>query len=263
MGLEMAGFAHLALVEYEKDYCECLRRNRPGWNVVCQDVRAFDGSVFRGKVDLLAGGVPCPPFSVAGKQLGADDERDLFPQMLRLVREVNPRVVMIENVKGFLDAKFEAYRRWVLGQLENLGYRVHVQLLNASDFGVSQLRPRVVIVGVLLGETTHPGQIAISQFYNMPSPRSQMTQKRECFHQKIHIHLFKLGTRGLPRRFIVYIRHQLSGNAASNTHRQLRRTVRIARNTLPVHCQYPIRQQPLMIFSSRFCYNHVHNPKLS
>ena len=148
LGLEMAGFSHVALVEYEKSYCECLKRNRPEWNVVCQDVHDFDGNPYRGKIDLLAGGVPCPPFSVAGKQLGADDERDLFPQMLRLVREINPRVVMIENVKGFLDAKFDTYRNWVLRQLRDYGYATHVRLLNASDYGVSQLRPRVVIVGI-------------------------------------------------------------------------------------------------------------------
>ena len=81
LGLEMAGFHHIALVEYEKDYCDCLKRNRPEWNVICQDVHQFNGLPYNNKIDLLAGGVPCPPFSVAGKQLGADDERDLFPQM--------------------------------------------------------------------------------------------------------------------------------------------------------------------------------------
>lgn len=103
LGLEKAGFSHVALVECEKDYCACLKENRPEWNVVCQDVCAFDGKGYRGAIDLLAGGVPCPPFSVAGKQLGADDERDLFPRMLRLAGEIAPKVVMIENVRGLLD----------------------------------------------------------------------------------------------------------------------------------------------------------------
>ncbi len=93
LGLEMAGFDHLALVECEKDYCECLKSNRPEWNVMCMDVRDFEGRPYHGRIDLLAGGVPCPPFSVAGKQLGANDERDLFPQVLRLVDEIEPRVV--------------------------------------------------------------------------------------------------------------------------------------------------------------------------
>jgi DNA (cytosine-5)-methyltransferase 1 len=148
LGLEKAGFEHVALVEYEKDYCDCLRRNRPNWNVQCMDVRTFDGRPYKGTVDLLAGGVPCPPFSVAGKQLGADDERDLFPQMLRLVGEIGPKAVMIENVRGFLSKHFDSYRKAILSRLNQLGYNVHISLLNASDYGVPQLRPRVVIVGI-------------------------------------------------------------------------------------------------------------------
>ncbi len=148
LGLEMAGFSHVALVEYEKDYCECLKRNRQEWNIFCKDVHHFDGKPYYGQIDLLAGGVPCPPFSVAGKQLGADDERDLFPQMLRLVQEINPRIVMIENVRGILSSKFNAYREQVLQTLKKLGYSTHLQLLNASDYGVPQLRPRVIIIGI-------------------------------------------------------------------------------------------------------------------
>ena len=148
LGLEKAGFSHVALVEYEKDYCECLKRNRPHWNVFCMDVHHFDGKPYRGQIDLLSGGVPCPPFSIAGKQLGANDERDLFPQMLRLVKEINPRAVMIENVRGLLDSKFDIYRCQILQALNDLGYRSYIQLLNASDYGVPQLRPRVVIVGI-------------------------------------------------------------------------------------------------------------------
>lgn len=148
LGLEMAGFDHLALVEYERDYCNCLKNNRPDWNVRCMNVRTFDGKAFRGKIDLLAGGVPCPPFSVAGKQLGEEDDRDLFPEMLRLVKEILPRAVMIENVRGLLDTKFDAYRTVILSKLDELSYNVHIALLNASDFGVPQLRPRVVIVGI-------------------------------------------------------------------------------------------------------------------
>lgn len=100
LGLDMAGFNHIALVEYEKEYCEVLRTNRPGWNVICTDVHNFDGTKYKG-VDLLAGGVPCPPFSVASKQLGKDDERDLFPEAIRLINEIQPRAVMLENVRGF------------------------------------------------------------------------------------------------------------------------------------------------------------------
>jgi DNA (cytosine-5)-methyltransferase 1 len=148
LGLEMAGFEHRLLIEYEKDYCDCLKNNRPQWDVKCMDVRQFDGYPFRDKIDLLAGGVPCPPFSVAGKQLGADDERDLFPQMLRLVEEITPKIVMIENVRGFLGKHFEGYRAKIVKQLNILGYNVHIKLLNASDYGVPQLRPRAIIIGV-------------------------------------------------------------------------------------------------------------------
>lgn len=148
LGLSRAGFHHVALVEYEKDYCDTLLRNRPDWNVICGDVKEFNGWPYRLQIDLLAGGVPCPPFSVAGKQLGAEDERDLFPEMLRLVEEIVPRAVMIENVRGFLDPAFDNYRQEILDKLDLLGYKPQIQLLQASDYGVPQLRPRVVIVGI-------------------------------------------------------------------------------------------------------------------
>ena len=147
LGLAMAGFVHVALVEYEADYCEVLRKNRPEWNVICADVHDFDGRPYRG-VDLLAGGVPCPPFSVAGKQLGQEDEQDLFPEAIRLIREIKPKAVMLENVRGFLDPGFETYRNHIFKSIRDLGYVTHIKLLNASNFGVPQLRPRVVIVGI-------------------------------------------------------------------------------------------------------------------
>ena len=147
LGLALAGFVHVALVEYESDYCNTLKLNRPEWNVICADVHDFDGKPYEG-VDLFAGGVPCPPFSIAGKQLGKDDERDLFPEALRLIKEIKPRAVMLENVRGFLDSGFADYRQYILKSIEKLGYDTQIKLLNASDFGVPQLRPRVVIVGI-------------------------------------------------------------------------------------------------------------------
>ncbi len=147
LGLESAGFEPQALIEIEKPCCNTLRENRPHWNVIEGDVNFFDGLQYRG-VDLLAGGVPCPPFSKAGKQLGENDERDLFPEALRLVDEIKPKAVMLENVRGFLDRVFEGYRLHLKRQLEKLGYVTEWRLLNASDFGVSQLRPRVVIIAI-------------------------------------------------------------------------------------------------------------------
>ena len=147
IGLDKAGFDHVALVEYEPDYCEVLRMNRPDWHVICADVRDFDGTPYKG-ADLLAGGVPCPPFSAASKQLGQNDERDLFPEAIRLVKEIQPRAVMLENVRGFLDPKFSEYRKHILDSIKDLGYAVQIKLLNACDYGVPQLRPRVIIIGI-------------------------------------------------------------------------------------------------------------------
>ena len=147
LGLEMAGFDHAALVEIEPAACETLRSNRPLWNVIEGDLRSFDGRPYKG-VELVAGGVPCPPFSKAGKQLGANDERDLFPEAIRMVDECRPQAVMLENVKGLLDPVFHEYRSQVDKQMWKLGYVPVWKLLNASDFGVPQLRPRVVFVGI-------------------------------------------------------------------------------------------------------------------
>ncbi|WP_182050460.1 DNA cytosine methyltransferase [Changpingibacter yushuensis] len=147
LGLEMAGFEHVALVENDHHACTTLRTNRPGWNVVEEDLHTWDPTPFVG-VDLLAGGVPCPPFSKAGLQLGGDDERDLFPRAIEIVGVIRPRAVMLENVRGLLDIAFETYRRDVENQLRELGYSPQWRLLNASDFGVPQLRPRVVFVAM-------------------------------------------------------------------------------------------------------------------
>lgn len=147
LGLEMAGFGHDALVEIDRDACSTLRLNRPRWNVYQQDLREFSGGDYKG-IDLLAGGVPCPPFSVASKQLGENDDRNLFPEAIRLVDETRPQAVMLENVRGLLDAVFEDYRKHIANQLAALGYTTGWRLLNASDFGVPQLRPRVIFVAV-------------------------------------------------------------------------------------------------------------------
>ena len=147
LGLEQAGFSHVALVEIEEQYCRIISDNKPEWNLICADATHFDGSPYAG-VGLFAGGVPCPPFSAAGKQLGANDERDLFPTALRIIGEIRPRAVMLENVRGFLDPKFNDYRQSILDKLDELSYTTHIKLLKASDYGVSQLRPRTIIVGI-------------------------------------------------------------------------------------------------------------------
>ena len=147
LGLEQAGFSHVAAVEIDLDACETLRLNRKEWNVVERDIHHFDGSEYKG-VDLLAGGVPCPPFSIAGKRLGADDERDLFPRALRLVEECEPTAIMLENVRGLSAARFDSYRDQVLARLRKLEYETNWEVLNACDFGVPQLRPRFILVAM-------------------------------------------------------------------------------------------------------------------
>ena len=147
LGLEQAGFEHVALVDLDKHCCETLRFNRPKWNVIQADVNTFDGRPYKG-VDLFAGGVPCPPFSVAGKQLGEADERNLFPAAIRLVSEMRPKAVLLENVKGLRENAFDTYRASISKSIERLGYVTDWNLLNASDYGVSQLRPRFLFVAV-------------------------------------------------------------------------------------------------------------------
>ena len=147
LGLERAGFHHTSLFEIDPACCATLRWNRDSWNVVQADISGIDGSIFKG-VDLLAGGLPCPPFSVAGKQLGYADDRDLFPSALRLIEEVRPRAIMIENVRGLLDPRFNHYRESILRRLELLGYRGDWRLLDAADYGVSQFRKRAILVAI-------------------------------------------------------------------------------------------------------------------
>lgn len=148
MGLELAGFEHAAAIDNDFDACTTLSRNRPDWRVITESIESIDGREYRG-VDLVAGGVPCPPFSIAGKQLGEDDERDLFPEALRIVAEAQPAAVMIENVRGLMTDKFKSYRVGVLRDLELLGYKADWALLNACDYGVPQLRPRSLLVAML------------------------------------------------------------------------------------------------------------------
>ena len=143
----MAGFHHAAAVEYEPQFCTTLRTNRPHWNVVQQDVRGLRGEDFTG-LDLLAAGVPCPPFSIAGKQLGGDDDRDMFPAALSLIEKARPRGVLFENVQGLASNKFTDYRNALMKQLSKLGYQPEWRVLQSADFGVPQLRPRFILVAL-------------------------------------------------------------------------------------------------------------------
>jgi DNA (cytosine-5)-methyltransferase 1 len=145
LGLERAGFSHVLLAEIDPDACATLQANRPGWKVDQGDIRQLDGRQLAG-VDLLSGGVPCQPFSVGGWQLGEADPRDLFPEALRLIAVARPRAILLENVPGLLASKFAAYRQLITARLEALGYAWDWRILQASDYGVPQLRPRAVLV---------------------------------------------------------------------------------------------------------------------
>lgn len=147
LGLEQAGFEHVALVEIEPPACATLRKNRPNWNVIEADVKNFHAHQYKG-IDLFAGGVPCPPFSVAGKQLGHDDDRDLFPEALRLVKECEPKAVMLENVRGLFSPKFEEYRERIRLQLESMGYECFWELIQSNHYGVPQQRPRTILIAL-------------------------------------------------------------------------------------------------------------------
>ncbi|MEU0668006.1 DNA (cytosine-5-)-methyltransferase [Streptomyces lavendulocolor] len=201
VGLHQAGFRHLALVEIDKHAAATLRHNiekRPEWDwerkhcLIRQvDVKEFrpldevvvpaegpaataegagEGELLKpGQLDLLAGGVPCPPFSAAGKQLGRDDERDLFPRMLDLVEELKPRAVMIENVRGLVEPgrKFLYYRNHIKNRLRKAGYVIcGWRVLEARDFGVPQLRPRAILVAIRKDQY---------RGFDWPAPQSKIT----------------------------------------------------------------------------------------
>lgn len=183
LGVAQAGFAHEAVIEWNHDACCSLRDNKSrmqlmkDWPVYEQDVREYDFSAHAGSVALIAAGAPCQPFSLGGKHRGHADDRNMFPEVFRAVREVLPAAVMVENVKGLLRASFRPYFEYILlalsapqmparrgedwehhkvrlvraretGRVEGVTYRVVPQLVNAADFGVPQRRERVFIVAL-------------------------------------------------------------------------------------------------------------------
>jgi DNA (cytosine-5)-methyltransferase 1 len=179
-----AGFQHEAVIEWDRNACNTLRQNaRSGsghagdWEIVEGDVAEYDFASHRGKVEFISGGPPCQPFSLGGKHLGNDDARNMFPQAVRAVREIQPKAFIFENVKGLLRKGFANYYSYIihqlrfpevkiqgdeewadhLGRLEQLStsgrnrgleYNVVYRLLNAADYGVPQHRWRVLIIGL-------------------------------------------------------------------------------------------------------------------
>ncbi|MHA7286570.1 DNA cytosine methyltransferase [Arthrobacter sp. MDT3-44] len=159
LGLHLAGFRHTLAVEIDHAAADTLKRNlsrlaasegHPEPEVAIGDVA--DESVWNPAnhvgVSLLAGGVPCPPFSIAGKQLGSSDERDLFAWAVEAAGRMMPDAVLLENVRGLSMPRFAGYRQAVLDRFAELGYRADWRLLEARDYGVPQLRPRFILVAL-------------------------------------------------------------------------------------------------------------------
>ncbi|PRB76093.1 DNA (cytosine-5-)-methyltransferase [Arthrobacter sp. MYb214] len=171
LGLERSGFHHELAIELDETAASTLRLNRPNWNIAVGDVANrsvwdpadYSPSNLPYRIDLFAGGVPCPPFSIAGKQLGSGDERDLFAWAVEQVGVIQPRAVMLENVRGLSMPRFAGYRQHVLDRFEELGYRAEWRLINSSDYGVAQLRPRFVLIAMEQKEF---------QFFHWPEPKS-------------------------------------------------------------------------------------------
>ncbi|HUN55786.1 MAG TPA: DNA cytosine methyltransferase [Smithella sp.] len=185
MGVSLAGFESLAVVEWDKWACDTIRENQKrgyplvqDWPLWEGDVRDFDWSSIPEGIDLIAGGPPCQPFSMGGKHKAYGDERDMFPSTVEIVRQLKPKSFIIENVKGLTRPSFANYYQYILLQLEfpevlrryrekwgnhlrrlqkektsgvlhgnGLTYNIIPTLVNAADYGVPQKRERVFIVG--------------------------------------------------------------------------------------------------------------------
>lgn len=156
LGVEKAGFHTIGLVECDRDACDTLCKNRPEWNVICDDIANVSGQdleqlfgVKRGKLDLLSGGAPCQAFSYAGKRLGLEDARGtLFYHYAVFLEKLQPKMFLFENVRGLLTHDKGKTYRTILDIFEKTGYVIQKEVLNAWDYGVAQKRERLITVGI-------------------------------------------------------------------------------------------------------------------
>jgi DNA (cytosine-5)-methyltransferase 1 len=150
VGFDRAGFDHVASYEIRDDATAVLREAHPEWTIYGGaegDVCLADWRKYRGKIDVLHGGPPCQPFSHAGHRSGSDDVRDMFPQFVRAVEAIMPRVFVAENVPGLATKRFAPYiEKTILASLQGK-YTIRVFMLDASSFGVPQRRRRLWFVG--------------------------------------------------------------------------------------------------------------------
>lgn len=156
LGLEMAGFNHLGLVEFDKSAANTLRANRPQWNVLCEDVELVasrdlekEFGIKKYELDLLSGGAPCQSFSYAGKRLGLEDTRGtMFYHYATFLKKLQPKMFLFENVRGLLTHDKGKTFKTIHDIFEDQGYTIQYKVLNALDYGVAQKRERLIVVGV-------------------------------------------------------------------------------------------------------------------
>jgi len=150
IGLEQAGFEHILLNEIDRDAVKTLRTNRPEWEVLFQDIKNIDLEEYKNKIDLISGGVPCQAFSYAGKRMGLKDTRGtLFYDMARLIKQVEPKMFLLENVKGLLTHDNNKTLETIISVFEEIGYHVFdPKILKSVEFNVPQKRERLFLVGV-------------------------------------------------------------------------------------------------------------------
>lgn len=178
LGLDLAGFNHILLNEFDHDACETLKRNRPTWNVVAGDIRDVDFSPLKDKVDLLSGGFPCQAFSYAGKRLGFEETRGtLFFEMARAANEIKPKIILCENVKGLMSHDSGRTLTTIQGVLSDLGYVViEPKILKAVHFNVPQKRERLFIVAVR-------NDLYPNMSFEWPSICPNIRTLRDAFHK--------------------------------------------------------------------------------
>ncbi len=156
LGLEQAGFNHLGLVEFDKSAAETLRKNRPRWNVLCEDIQQTSQKdlekifgIRNGELDLLSGGAPCQSFSYAGKRLGLNDVRGtMFFHYATFLKKLAPKMFLFENVRGLLTHDGGRTYRTILDIFEEQGYTTTHKVLNAWNFGAPQKRERLITIGI-------------------------------------------------------------------------------------------------------------------
>ncbi len=156
LGLEMAGFEHIGLVEFDKSAANTLKVNRPNWNILCEDVELVakrdlekEFGIKKFQLDLLSGGAPCQSFSYAGKRLGLEDVRGtMFYHYATFLKKLQPKMFLFENVKGLLTHDKGKTFKTIYDIFEEQGYKVTYSVLNALDYGVAQKRERLIVIGI-------------------------------------------------------------------------------------------------------------------